>query len=135
LDRQENSPVFLAVVDDEVDLAYLFRDALSQIPGVRVFAFSDPVLALEHFQHNQENYRLIISDYRMPELNGVQLLNMVKQVNKSVKTILISAFEVQDQMFDCNCIDKLLQKPIPLANLVAEVQRHIIEVEIQKQEG
>jgi hypothetical protein len=44
--------VFISVVDDEADLAYLFRDALSQIPNVQVFAFSDPVLALEHFEHN-----------------------------------------------------------------------------------
>jgi|GEM_PF-3677553 hypothetical protein len=31
---KKNSPVFIAVVDDEPDLAYLFRDALDQIPGI-----------------------------------------------------------------------------------------------------
>ena len=55
LDVQQNFPVFMAVVDDEIDLANLFKEALSQIPNVRVFAFSDPFLALEHFQHNKKN--------------------------------------------------------------------------------
>ncbi len=39
-------PVFVAVIDDEVDLAYLLKDALSQIDGLMVFNFSDPSLAL-----------------------------------------------------------------------------------------
>lgn len=58
--------VFLSVVDDEEDLAYLFKDALSQIHGVNALAFSDPFVALEHFRLNHRAYRLVISDYRMP---------------------------------------------------------------------
>jgi hypothetical protein len=34
---------FVSVVDDEADIAYLFRDALLTIEGVDVFAFTDPV--------------------------------------------------------------------------------------------
>jgi hypothetical protein len=49
LDGDNQLPVFVAV-DDEVDLACLFKEALSQIDGVQVFAFTDPLLALEHFQ-------------------------------------------------------------------------------------
>ena len=50
MERNNQSPVFVAVIDDEADLAYLFKEALSQIDGVQVFAFTDPSLALEHFQ-------------------------------------------------------------------------------------
>ena len=42
--------MFVAVIDDEADLAYLFKEALSQIDGVQVFAFTDPSLALEYFK-------------------------------------------------------------------------------------
>jgi two-component SAPR family response regulator len=136
LDEQENFPVFLAVVDDEIDLANLFKDTLSQIPNVRVFAFSDPLLALEHFRYNRENYRCIISDYRMPGLNGVELLGKVKQINSEVTRVLISAFEIDDEVFkNYNCIDKFLQKPITMGDLLAEVQKYINKVEVQKQEG
>jgi hypothetical protein len=37
LDRNNQQPVFVAVIDDEIDLAYLFKDALSQIDGLTVF--------------------------------------------------------------------------------------------------
>jgi hypothetical protein len=45
LDKNSQSPVYVAVIDDEIDLVYLFKDALSQIDGIEVFAFSDPNLA------------------------------------------------------------------------------------------
>jgi response regulator RpfG family c-di-GMP phosphodiesterase len=136
LDGKKNFPVFIGIVDDERDLLYLFRDALSQIPNVRVFAFSDPLLALEHFQYNHKNYRCIISDYRMPELNGVQLLSKVKQINREVTTMLISAFEIEDELFkSCGCVDKFLQKPITISNLVSAVQEYVGIMEIQKEEN
>ncbi len=61
LEGDNQFPVFVAVVDDEIDLAYLFKDALSQIEGVMVFSFSDPSLALEHFQSNHQNYSVVIT--------------------------------------------------------------------------
>jgi DNA-binding NtrC family response regulator len=135
LDEQQNFPVFVAVVDDEIDLAYLFKEVLSQIPNVRVLAFSDPMLALEHFQQNHRNYRCVISDYRMPELNGVELLSKVKETNNEVTTILISAFEIGDEVFkNSNCIDKFLQKPITMGDLLAQVQKKISKVEVKEQE-
>lgn len=62
MEHDKQSPVFVAVIDDEADLAYLFKDALSQIEGVKVFAFTDPSLALEHFQANRQNYMVVIAD-------------------------------------------------------------------------
>ena len=126
--------MFVAVVDDEIDLAALFKEALSQIPNVRVFAFSDPILALEHFQHNQKNYGCVISDYRMPGLNGIQLLSKVKEMNNEVASILISAFEVGDEVFkNSNCIDKFLQKPIKMGDLRVHIQEYINKIEVRKQ--
>ncbi len=122
---------FMSIVDDEPDIAYLYRDALSTIQGIQVFAFSDPLLALEHFRLNPESYRVVISDYRMPALNGTELLTEIKKINHSIMTILISAFEVKDYVFkDCKCIDKFLQKPIAMSSLIEEVQQQLgIKVE------
>ena len=125
--------MFISVVDDEIDLARLFKDALSQIPNVQVFAFSDPVLALEHFEHNQKNYVCVISDYRMPVLNGIELLSKVKQIKGGVISILISAFEIGDKVFEnCGCVDKFLQKPITIRALLAEVQTCIDFIGVRK---
>jgi DNA-binding NtrC family response regulator len=123
LEPNNQSPVFVAVIDDEADLTYLFKDALNQIDGVEVFAFTDPLLALEHFQTNHQNYRVVISDYRMPAMTGMELLSKIKDVNPAVTRIMMSAFEIQDELFqEYKCVDKFLQKPILMIDMIKEVR-------------
>ena len=126
MDRQNNFPVFIAIIDDEPDLGYLFRDALSQIPDTRVFAFTDPMLALEHIQTNSEKYRCVISDYRMPSITGIELLEKVKEVDSGIARILISAFEIRDEVFkNSQSVDEFLPKPITMAYLIDCVKKHL----------
>jgi DNA-binding NtrC family response regulator len=59
-----NRKWLVAIVDDEVDIVNLFRESLGTIKGISVFAFTDPLAALEHFMINKNAYILIISDLR-----------------------------------------------------------------------
>jgi CheY-like chemotaxis protein len=115
---------FLAVVDDEPDIMCLFREALSQVGDANVVGFTDSTLALQHFKLNQSNYRLILSDYRMPAMDGIELLKKVKSINPLVNTVLISAFEVKD-FEESNCVDAFLQKPITIPDLIDAVETQI----------
>jgi DNA-binding response OmpR family regulator len=59
----------------------------------------------------------------MPTMDGMELLKEVKSMNPLVKTILISAFDVEDRLFEeCNCVDKMLQKPVSIADLINAVE-------------
>jgi DNA-binding NtrC family response regulator len=118
------SQYLVSVIDDEVDLVYLFKEALSQIKDLNVLAFSDPKLALEHFQKNSDYYKAVITDYRMPHITGLELLRKIRDVKPEIGTILISAFEIQDDLFqDCDCVDQFLQKPISLIDLINGVEK------------
>ena len=52
-----NKKGLVAVVDDELDIAQLFRDALQTTNGFSIFAFTDPKAAFEHFALNKEDKR------------------------------------------------------------------------------
>ena len=80
---------------------------------------------LEHFKVNQSNYSLILSDFRIPLMDGVQLLKEVKSINPEVRTLLISAFEMNEDFEQCNCVDAFLQKPISIRNLIDAVETQI----------
>jgi len=41
---------------------------------MNVFGFTDAQLALEHFQINHDKYGLVISDLRMPGMNGYEFI-------------------------------------------------------------
>jgi DNA-binding NtrC family response regulator len=91
-----------------------------------VCGFIDSTLALEHFKLHQLDYCLILRDYRMPIMDGMELLKKVKAINPSVKTILISAYAVNDEVFEqSNCVDAFLQKPISIPDLIDAVETQI----------
>lgn len=125
------SKKIVSIVDDEIDITKLFQYAISaSIEGVSVITFNDPVIALEHFADNKKNYALVISDLRMPNLNGLELLKKVKHLNPSVRTILISAYEVEeDQVFQNymkqGIINLFVKKPIGLPELCQEVANQV----------
>ena len=55
----------VSIVDDEPDIMTLFHDAKRNINGITLFAFTDPILAPEHFEKNKDNCVLVISDFRI----------------------------------------------------------------------
>ena len=67
-----NNNRLVVIVDDDLELTLLFRADLKDISRVKIFTFTDPVLALEHFQINEYAYVLVISDFKMPGLNGME---------------------------------------------------------------
>ena len=84
----------ISVVDDEQKTAQLFHSALNTLKGINVFEFIDPILVLEHLKINKLDYAVMISDLRMPVINGVQLLKTVKDLNPSTRTILMTGYDI-----------------------------------------
>lgn len=137
--NQISNKSLIAIVDDEDDIGKLFRDALGKINGITVFTFTDPVMALEHFKINKEKYILVISDLRMPALTGMELIKELKKVNQFVRTILMTAFATEDDLFQeytkKELINGFIQKPIHLNDLRVEVNNQIHNYELLKQES
>src|SRR5678816_4060745 len=118
----------VSVVDDDSSTATFFHEALRQnIDGISVFSFIDPVKAFEHFTENKENYALVISDLRMPGLNGLELQKKVKASNPKVRTILMSAYNFEEeelyrQYMREAVINSTIQKPITMNILYKRVR-------------
>ena len=131
-----NNNRLVVIVDDDLELTLLFRADLKDISRVKIFTFTDPVLALEHFQINEYAYVLVISDFKMPGLNGMEFLKKIKALNPFVRTILMTAFEVVDKIFrdytKNKIIDEFLQKPIGMHDLIKEVDTQLYSYENQK---
>lgn len=131
-----HSSKFVSIVDDEQDITETFREALQVLPGLSIFAFTDPIIALEHFKMNKSSYVLVISDLRMPVINGIQLLKTAKDLNPQVRTMLMTAFDVEDKLFQeyskKEIINGFAQKPIALESLVQEVSGQLCSYEMQK---
>ncbi|MGI0033153.1 MAG: response regulator, partial [Nitrososphaeraceae archaeon] len=93
-------------------------------------------LALEHFQDKGYAYVAVISDFKMPGLNGMEFLKKIKESNRFVRTILMTAFTIDDNLFreytKKKIINGFLQKPIGLHDLIKEVNTQLDSYEVQK---
>jgi DNA-binding NtrC family response regulator len=84
-------------------------------------------VALEHLTDNKQVYALVISDLRMPSLNGLELLKKVKSISPNVRTILMSAYNFEeDELFQTymkeGIIDSSIQKPVTINALCQRVR-------------
>lgn len=126
----------ISIVDDDADITLLFHDILNGITGVTVLTFTDPILAIQHFQVNEHAYVLVISDFKMSGLNGMEFLKKIKDLNPSVRTILMTAFQIDDMVFldytKKKIINAFLQKPIGMHDLLKEVDTQLHSYELQR---
>jgi two-component system response regulator (stage 0 sporulation protein F) len=121
-----NNNKFILVVDDEYDVANLVKQSL-QKNGTKVSVFTDPVIALEDFKTNCTTCGLILSDIRMPGMNGYEFVKKAKEIDRQVKVVLMSAFEIEDREFHNMLpdikVNGFIQKPFSTQQLNNIVQK------------
>jgi DNA-binding response OmpR family regulator len=87
---------------------------------LRIIDFTDPISALEYFRLNGgDRYSLIILDWKMPLMNGLILVTNIRQINKIVKIIMITAYDISCikilPEYESVRLDQILQKPVRLS--------------------
>lgn len=82
----------IAVVDDHADSLEILKEVLS--PTYDVETFSDPVKALKEIR--ERKFSAVVTDVKMPGMNGVDLMNHVIESAPTLPVILITAFGTLD---------------------------------------
>jgi DNA-binding NtrC family response regulator len=117
----------IMIVDDEIDIATFMKLSL-QMCGFNVDSFTDPFLALEHFHLNSKDYTIVISDIRMPGINGFEFVRKIREVKPKIKVLLMTAFDINTTVFSeellATKVNGFIQKPISLKILNSEVKKH-----------
>jgi len=102
----------ILVCDDEPSV----RDYVSYLlvkVGHQVETASDGQEALEIILANPDSFDVLITDYRMPRLTGMQLVVKIRAMNVPLKVLMISGFDIPDSPL----IDGFLRKPFEPTDL------------------
>jgi response regulator RpfG family c-di-GMP phosphodiesterase len=136
LESSNNNDFYILLVDDEKDILDLFSEYLTS-NGFNTISFDNPVNALKYFYQNPNNCSLVITDYKMNQMSGIDLIKKIKEKDTEykIKTIVISAFIKDNIPYDksyITMIDKILEKPVYLDRLKNEVKELISTIDIQQ---
>ncbi|MGY2052238.1 response regulator [Methylobacterium sp. JK268] len=126
--------VLILVVDDEPDVADLFRQQFRRELRAGRFALTFAHSADEALERlrapGEETLILIFSDINMPGMTGLELLPQVRSARPDVPVIMITAYgdaETRRRAAEGGAAG-LLTKPIDFAALRAEVDRRLAEL-------
>jgi DNA-binding response OmpR family regulator len=115
-------------VDDEPDMTTMLKMALER-SGFTVDIFNDPVLALKSYKPNL--YGLVILDFMMQKMDGLELYNQLKKVDPSIKVCFLTASNeiyreklIKEKHCELNK-DLFMEMPLPLNKIVEEINKRI----------
>jgi two-component system, NtrC family, nitrogen regulation response regulator NtrX len=114
----------ILVVDDEPDIREAVRDVLeASLDGASVVTADGGRQALEILSRGHVD--LILTDYKMPGMNGVQFLDAAERVAPGTAHILVTAFdrELVGALGGRADKESILQKPVDPDRLLREVER------------
>lgn len=116
------SQTTILLVDDEEDIRLVLGVALTDM-GYRVLTAENGKEGLRLFQ--EEHPPIVITDIKMPDIDGVDLLRMIKEQDPDTEVVMITGhgdMEVAIQSFKSEASD-FITKPINVDNLEASLQR------------
>lgn len=105
----------------------MIQEYISRI-GYNVIAFNDPFEGFNYFKQNSSEIVVIITDWRMPKMNGLIFANQIRKLNVMVKIVMLTAYDIGlvkvCPEYETAKMYKIIQKPIRLVllkNLLTEL--------------
>ena len=116
----------IMVIDDEKIVGKMIKSSFGQ-DGYLVEAFLDAKQALARLK--EERFDLVITDLKMKDIDGMEVLNTIKRESPEVKVIMITAFASMDAAVEAfrKSVDDFFAKPIKIADLKARVKKLLNE--------
>ncbi len=113
-ERDKKNSIIL-VIEDNADLLEIMKIRFGQ-ENINGLFSSNPKEGIELFKKNKDKISLVILDYLMPELTGLEVFRRLKKINPKINAILVTGFakdaikskdigiiEIMSKPLDYNC--------------------------------
>ncbi len=115
------------IVDDYEPNLRLYAAVVKRVTGEEPLAYEEPRQALERLRTTTVD--LIILDYQMPELNGIDLVRAVRELPEHVDTPVIFVTSDSDPSLPARALSSgatvFLEKPVALRDFMAHIRRFV----------
>jgi two-component system, OmpR family, copper resistance phosphate regulon response regulator CusR len=113
----------LLIIEDEKKLAQTLKGGLEK-SGYVVDCISDGEVAKKHILINHEKYDLLILDWVLPSVDGLQICKDIRKLKIQIPILMLTAhFEIKDKVLALNNgVDDFLVKPFSFEELEARIR-------------
>jgi two-component system cell cycle sensor histidine kinase/response regulator CckA len=114
----------ILLVEDDAYLAEAEKKMLEEL-GYKVTALTSSVEALEIFQKLPDRFDIIIADYAMPKMTGLQMIRKIRSISPDIPVIICTGYSkvVQQQKITSLGIGEIIMKPIELGYIASSIRR------------
>ena len=118
-DALEKAKVGILVAEDELDVAQLLDATLRSIGIIRVSHAGNGQDALKMYARNPNDFDMIISDWEMPEMTGIELLREIRSIDPNIPFLMLTARAQVDAVLTAKEADvtDFIAKPFSPENL------------------
>lgn len=88
--KREFDDLKILVVDDQIEARTMMRNMLLELGITQIFEASDGREALEFIDAAFDFVDLILCDWNMPQMNGVELLRQLRSVDPDLPFLMIT---------------------------------------------
>lgn len=114
----------ILVVDDEIVMADSLRIGLES-RGYKVVECNSVIKALAKLNRRDQEIDIVITDYLMPTLNGLDLLGAIRERYPTLPVIIMTAYAETSLVIKAlrNHCNGFIEKPFSLDQLVGEIEK------------
>jgi len=126
-------PERILVVDDELDMLMLLRMIIEDNTDYEVETTNNPSEALKMF--SEKDYNLVISDLKMPGMDGVELFDELIQMKPGVPVIIITAYGSLETADDAmkKGVSDFITKPFRKDSILFTIKRVLELARVQQE--
>lgn len=117
----------ILVLDDEADTVRTFESVLKS-GGYEVVSFTSARKAFDYLAQHPTKFDLVISDIKMPLMNGIEFVKKVKEQLPNLRIVLVTAFDVdraQSESIKSVGVSELVRKPLSMPQLLGIAAKHV----------
>ena len=114
------------ILDDEQDILNVIERFLNRRKLVEVLTCTNPIEAIELIKNG--DFKMLLTDIMMPEMNGVDVLKEVVKSRPEVKVIMMTAYSTIDKILECDkigAVDYVTKPFISLKDIESKILDHL----------
>lgn len=118
--------VKILILDDEQDILNVIERFLNRRKLVDVLTCTNPIEAIQLIKNG--DFKMLLTDIMMPEMNGVDVLKEVVKLRPEVKVIMMTAYSTIDKILECDkigAVDYVTKPFISLKDVESKILDHL----------